>query len=61
MKCMFVSLDDMANHEQLFFDTIYIQGDFDFDDMSSLTTSDHDRAVLQEMASREEDAFERLI
>ncbi|KAG0345867.1 Coatomer subunit beta' [Podila humilis] len=38
-----------------------IRGDFDFDDMSSLTTSDHDRAVFQEMASREDDAFESLI
>ncbi|KAI8605370.1 coatomer subunit beta'-like protein [Dissophora ornata] len=39
-----------------------VRGDFDFDDTSSLTTSDHDRVMMQEMnAAKEEDAFENLI
>ncbi|KAF9923673.1 hypothetical protein BGZ67_009714, partial [Mortierella alpina] len=39
-----------------------IRGDFDFDDTSSLTTSDHDRVMMQEMnAAKEENAFEDLI
>ncbi|KAG0196867.1 hypothetical protein BGX28_009673 [Mortierella sp. GBA30] len=38
-----------------------VRGDFDFDDMSSLATSDHDRVMMQEMnAAKEEDAFESL-
>ncbi|KAF9128507.1 Coatomer subunit beta' [Mortierella sp. 14UC] len=39
-----------------------VRGDFDFDDTSSLVTSDHDRVMMQEMnAAKEEDAFENLI
>ncbi|KAF9910337.1 Coatomer subunit beta' [Linnemannia zychae] len=39
-----------------------VRGDFDFDDMSSLVTSDHDRVMMQEInAAKEEDAFENLI
>lgn len=36
-----------------------VRGDFDFDDMSSLATSDHDRALMN--AANDEDAFENLI
>ncbi|KAF9998771.1 hypothetical protein BGZ65_005768 [Modicella reniformis] len=32
-----------------------VRGDFDFDDASSLTTSDHDRIVMQEMNANKED------
>ncbi|KAF8972005.1 hypothetical protein BGZ46_010162 [Entomortierella lignicola] len=39
-----------------------VRGDFDFDDASSLVTSDHDRVMMQEMnAAKEEEAFESLI
>ncbi|KAF9195876.1 hypothetical protein BGZ50_003137 [Haplosporangium sp. Z 11] len=39
-----------------------VRGDFDFDDNTSLTTSDHDRVMMQEMnAAKEEDAFENLV
>ncbi|KAI7817585.1 coatomer WD associated region-domain-containing protein [Gamsiella multidivaricata] len=39
-----------------------VRGDFDFDDTSSLVTSDHDRIVMQEMnAAKEENAYESLI
>ncbi|KAG0292908.1 hypothetical protein BGZ98_002422 [Dissophora globulifera] len=39
-----------------------VRGDFDFDDTSSLTTSDHDRVMMQEMnAKEEEEMFENLI
>lgn len=36
-----------------------VRGDFDFDDMSSLATSDQDRAAMN--AANDEDAFENLI
>ncbi|KAF9582673.1 Coatomer subunit beta' [Lunasporangiospora selenospora] len=38
-----------------------IRGDFDFDDASSLATSDHDRVMMQDMNAKDEEAFENLV